>query len=151
MIGIRCNETSGTNIYKNNFLTDFDNFHFVHFAMPIIDYRSSIKNNKFESTYVFQSCGENIDAVFLSGNNNNLDIICNEFINIGFDVFIETDGFIDDIPNREAHELSTTSPYLNAKNIYSTVPLTCYYNINNIGPYITTVGINANNNPRVTT
>ena len=151
MVGIRCQETSGTNIYKNNFLTDLDNFHFVHFAMPIIDYRSSIKNNKFESTYVFQSCGENIDAVFLSGNNNNLDIICNEFINIGFDIFIETDGFIDDIPNREAHELSTTSAYLNAKNTYSTVPLTCYYNINNIGPYVTTVGINANNNPRVTT
>jgi hypothetical protein len=58
-----------------------------------------IRNNKFNDLYVQQVCPEDRKAILLTGNNDNLNIICNEFEKFSTDIYLDPSGRLNDVPD----------------------------------------------------
>lgn len=82
-------------------------------------YTSFIRKNTFKSNItVLATCGPQIIAIDLFGDNDNLDITCNNFINQVYDIKVEDWYILDDIPNMADHP----SNEILAENSYSSLP-----------------------------
>ncbi|NUM32875.1 MAG: T9SS type A sorting domain-containing protein, partial [Bacteroidetes bacterium] len=111
--------SSGVRIFDNEFTHDLEYIDGIKSDNPDLSQTSFIRKNKFYNTLgLGPLCGPHIIAIDLYGNNNHLDITCNNFIDQVYDIKVNEDATLDDVPNMADH-LSNEEL---AENAYSSLP-----------------------------
>ncbi|MCC6720850.1 MAG: T9SS type A sorting domain-containing protein [Bacteroidia bacterium] len=111
--------SSGVRIFDNEYKHDLEYIVSIKSASPDQSQTSFIRHNTFNNTAgLGPLCGPHIIAIDLFNNNNHLDITCNSFIDQVYDIKVEEDASLDDIPNMEVN--STIKKY--SRNTFSVLP-----------------------------
>lgn len=111
--------SSGLRIFDNEYKHDIEFIVSIKSANPDQSQTSFIRKNSFINNFgISQLCGPAIIAINLYGNNNHLDITCNTFIDQVYDIKVNEDATLDDIPNMEVNSTNKK----NSRNIFSVLP-----------------------------
>jgi hypothetical protein len=96
--------TADFGVYDNTFSHNLQYIACITSKDPNLEYTNFIRKNTFTSSIaVAANCGPNVIAIDLYGNNNHLDITCNTFVNHVYDVKVNYEAELDDIPNLDVH------------------------------------------------
>ena len=96
--------TADFGVYDNTFSHNLEYIACITSKDPNLEYTNFIRKNTFTSSIaVAANCGPNVIAIDLYGNNNHLDITCNTFVNHVYDVKVNYEAELDDIPNLDVH------------------------------------------------
>ncbi len=97
---IECVSTYPFNILNNIFNFTGTHISYINIIDPThISYKSKIRGNKITNTSSTTIASNIVNGLFFSGlsNSTNLQIHCNEFYNLGSDIFIGTSGGFPDL------------------------------------------------------
>ncbi len=115
--GIQLTSCSGARIYNNTFdWTDVEFVESIVMESPDLTQTSFIRSNEFSHADPLSS--QTVEAVIginLYGNNNFLDITCNEFSKQYFDIRVNSGATLNDLPDMFAHDPGK----LYSKNIWT--------------------------------
>lgn len=117
---------NGVGIYNNSFNYTHGGgtqqyIKFIQMGNLINHGLSYIKKNAFSNDIQLTTCGRNDNGIYILGNNQTLNIKCNTFENLAYDIKLGPDGKLSDIPLDGG---STTG----AGNVYSDLHnLPCNY------------------------
>lgn len=104
IIDVHFNKSSGLRIYENTFTANLEYIVGVRLENPDQSQTSFIRRNRFNSTLTLNRlCGPQVRAIDLYGNNNHLDITCNEFIEQVYDLHLDDAATLDDLPDIKVH------------------------------------------------
>ena len=109
--------TADFGVYDNTFSHNLEYIACVTSKDPNLQYTNFIRKNTFTSSIAVEpTCGPNVVAIDLYGNNNHLDITCNTFENHVYDVKINEYADLNNIPNTDIQGIKFSA------NIWSKLP-----------------------------
>lgn len=129
--GLNINSYNGVGIYNNLFdfthgVSNTNNLVFIEMGGRINHGMSFIKKNTFSNDVAVTSCGRKDKGIYLRGVNLSLNIKCNMFQNLAFDIQLSPSAQLGDVPLDGGGTIGSG-------NIYSMLPTICDYS--NIAVY----------------